>query len=85
MRFSVFMCPVVTYSHRENSYIRVMGTLKSFGGRNYINATHIRPCKDPHEPYFHTLEAMTVTLMFQRGPVRFSFLVLSSHSAHTTP
>ncbi|EKM55343.1 uncharacterized protein PHACADRAFT_173451 [Phanerochaete carnosa HHB-10118-sp] len=53
---------------KENTYIRVMGTLKSFGGRNYINATHIRPCKDPHEPYYHTLEAMAVTLMFQRGP-----------------
>lgn len=46
-----------------------MGTLKSFGGRTYVNATHVRPCKDPHEPYFHTLEAMAVTLYLTRGPV----------------
>ncbi|GJE87148.1 replication protein A subunit [Phanerochaete sordida] len=53
---------------KENAYMRVMGTLKSFGGRTYINATHIRPCKDKHEQDFHVLEAMTVTLTLQRGP-----------------
>lgn len=55
--------------YRENTYIRVMGGLKSFGGKTYINATHVRPCQDPHEPYFHKLDTMTVSLIMQRGPV----------------
>lgn len=53
---------------KEGVYMRVMGTLKSFGGRTYINATHIRACKDSNELLFHDLEAKTVTLMLQRGP-----------------
>lgn len=57
-------------SARDNSYVRVLGTLKSFGERTYINATHVQPVKDMHEIYFHTLEAMTVSLYMKQGPVR---------------
>ena len=53
----------------ENAYVRVTGTLKTFGNRRYINTTQIRPSKDPHELYFHILEAMTVNLIFERGMV----------------
>ncbi|KAL4077090.1 hypothetical protein V8B97DRAFT_1380730 [Scleroderma yunnanense] len=42
--------------------------LKMFGNKKYINATHIRPVKSPAEVYFHILEAMTVTLIWERGP-----------------
>ncbi|KIP09545.1 hypothetical protein PHLGIDRAFT_86640 [Phlebiopsis gigantea 11061_1 CR5-6] len=52
---------------RENTYVRVMGGLKSFSGKHYINATHVRPCKDSHEPYFHKLDTMTVSLILKHG------------------
>jgi len=40
-----------------------------FGNKKYINATHIRPVKSAEEIYFHFLEAMTVTLIWEKGPV----------------
>ncbi|KAI0689782.1 hypothetical protein BC835DRAFT_1407741 [Cytidiella melzeri] len=52
----------------EQMYVRVMGNLKSFGNSRFINANHIRPVADEHEPYYHTLEACTVTMIMQRGP-----------------
>ncbi|KAG6874207.1 hypothetical protein C0995_003753 [Termitomyces sp. Mi166 len=51
----------------ENMYVRVTGTLKTFGNKRYINATHIRVATDPHEVYFHILEAISVTIMADRG------------------
>ncbi|KAG1756689.1 replication protein A subunit RPA32 [Suillus paluster] len=51
----------------EGSYVRVSGTLKMFGSKRYVNATHIRPVKSSHEIYFHLLEAMTVTLTWAKG------------------
>ncbi|KAH9063336.1 replication protein A subunit RPA32 [Lactarius vividus] len=51
-----------------NSFARVTGTIKTFGTKKYINATHIRPVRDSHEPFYHVLEAMTVQLIFDRGP-----------------
>jgi replication factor A2 len=56
--------------YRERRYVRVTGGLKNFGKKRYINATHIRDMKDPHETYFHILEAIAVTLMIDRGHVR---------------
>ncbi|KAI6045748.1 replication protein A subunit RPA32 [Pisolithus marmoratus] len=52
----------------EGVYVRVLGSLKMFGNKKYINATHIRPVSSPAEIYFHVLEAMTVTLIWERGP-----------------
>ncbi|KAF8201721.1 hypothetical protein BJ912DRAFT_514297 [Pholiota molesta] len=52
----------------EMRYVRVTGTLKSFGKKRYINATHIRNITDPHEIYFHILEAITANLIIERGP-----------------
>jgi len=60
----------------ELKYVRVTGSLKTFGSRRYINATNIRVAQDPHEIFFHILEAMTVTLMIDKG--------VSSASAHTS-
>ncbi|KAI0256801.1 hypothetical protein BJV78DRAFT_309627 [Lactifluus subvellereus] len=51
-----------------NSFARVTGTIKTYGSKKYINATHIRPIRDAHEPFFHMLEVMTVQLIFDRGP-----------------
>lgn len=56
--------------HSENVYIRAMGSLKSFGNKRYINATHLRLIKDHNEINFHFLEAFTVELILQKGPVR---------------
>ncbi|KAF9484720.1 replication protein A, subunit RPA32 [Pholiota conissans] len=55
-------------SIEEMRYVRVTGSLKSFGKKKYINATHIRNITDPHEIYFHILEAITVCLIVERGP-----------------
>ncbi|KAH7922100.1 replication protein A subunit RPA32, partial [Leucogyrophana mollusca] len=53
---------------REGTYVRVSGSLKMFGNKKYINATHLRPVKSVDEIYFHLLEAMTVTLIWTKGP-----------------
>jgi len=53
---------------KENIYVRVSGNLKMFGKKRYLNATHIRPVKSSDELYFHLLEAMTVTLIWKKGP-----------------
>ncbi|KIJ69303.1 hypothetical protein HYDPIDRAFT_79797 [Hydnomerulius pinastri MD-312] len=53
----------------KNAYVRVSGSLKMFGSKKYINTNHIRPIRSPAEVYFHLLEAMTVTMIWERGPV----------------
>jgi len=51
----------------ELRYVKVNGTLKSFGKKRYINATQIRHITDPHEIYFHILESIYATLLVERG------------------
>lgn len=51
----------------EGAYVRVLGTIKVFGSRRYINVTHVRPIQSPMEVYFHLLEVMTVTLYWEGG------------------
>ncbi|CCM04607.1 uncharacterized protein FIBRA_06789 [Fibroporia radiculosa] len=53
----------------EGKYVRVMGSVKTFGNKRYINAQHLRAASDPHELYFHLLEAMTVTTVMIKGPI----------------
>jgi len=53
---------------KDGTYIRVMGNLKSFGDKRFLNATHIRLVTKPEEVAYHYMEAMTVTLIMQRGP-----------------
>jgi hypothetical protein len=36
----------------------VIGQLTVYNGINKLEATHIRPVLDMHEPFFHYLEAM---------------------------
>ncbi|KIK96326.1 hypothetical protein PAXRUDRAFT_32464 [Paxillus rubicundulus Ve08.2h10] len=54
----------------EGAYVRVLGSLKTFGSKKYINTNLMRPVSSPAEIYFHLLEAMTVTLIWERGPVK---------------
>ena len=76
------MCP-----SREHQYVRVTGILKIFGNKRYINANGIQPISDPHELYFHLMEAMYVTLVHQHGPVHFLsyapllVLLIDAHTA----
>jgi len=51
---------------QERTYVRVTGGLKTFGSKRYVNATHIRTTTDPHEIYFHILEAIATTLMVDK-------------------
>lgn len=43
-----------------------MGRLKVFNGVNQLNAEHIRPILDMHEPFFHCLEAIVAFASNQR-------------------
>ncbi|KAG9031609.1 replication factor A protein 2 [Tulasnella sp. UAMH 9824] len=52
---------------QENEWIRVLGTVKYFGGKRTFNAMVIRPVKDPHEIYFAMLEALQVHMFYTRG------------------
>lgn len=63
------LLPTTHPNYSENVYVRVTGGMKSFGNKRYLNASHIRPVKDAHEAYFHILEAITVSLILEKGPV----------------
>jgi len=51
----------------NDTFVRVTGSLKMFGPKRYINATHIRPVQDYHETHFHLLEAMAVVVFHEKG------------------
>lgn len=58
--------------YRILDMVRVTGTLKNFGDKRYINASHIRKLDTddgPQELAHHILEVMYVTLVLERGPV----------------
>ena len=73
------------YPPREHQYVRVTGILKIFGNKRYINANGIQPISDPHELYFHLMEAMYVTLVHQHGPVHFSLLCSITRLSNRRP
>ncbi|KAF8447741.1 replication protein A subunit RPA32 [Boletus edulis BED1] len=52
----------------EGAYVRVLGSLKTFGNKKYINTNLIRRIDSPSEIYFHLLEVMYVTMVWERGP-----------------
>ncbi|EST05606.1 Replication protein A, C-terminal [Kalmanozyma brasiliensis GHG001] len=52
---------------RQNVYVRVLGTLKSFQNRRSISAGHMRPVIDYNEVLFHRLEAVHSHLTLTRG------------------
>ncbi|KIS69230.1 uncharacterized protein UMAG_02579 [Mycosarcoma maydis] len=53
---------------RNNVYVRVLGTLKSFQNRRSISSGHMRPVIDYNEVMFHRLEAVHAHLQATRGP-----------------
>ncbi|EIW81143.1 replication protein A subunit RPA32 [Coniophora puteana RWD-64-598 SS2] len=54
----------------KGTYVRVLGNLKMFGSTRYINVNHIRPAKSADEIDLHPREAVTPTMMRERGPVK---------------
>ena len=58
--------------HSDGRYVRVLGTLKIFGQKRYITATHIieiPPERVCDELCFHIAEAAMMSIIFERGPV----------------
>ncbi|CUS15787.1 unnamed protein product [Tuber aestivum] len=53
---------------RPNQYVRVLGTLKAFGGKRHLGAHHIRPITDFNEIHYHFLEATAIHLHLTKGP-----------------
>ena len=53
----------------EQSYARVWGRVKVFGGKRHVGASFIRPIQDHNEISYHLLEATAVHLHFTRGPL----------------
>jgi hypothetical protein len=63
--------------HRVNSYVRILGTLKTFSNKRHINVTRLRKIDDFNEVLFHPLECVYVHKYYVDGPVRrFPILVL---------
>jgi len=53
-------------SLKEHIYVRLMGRLRVFNGRNELKVMHDRPVHDVHEPFFHCLDAMVSFLAKQK-------------------
>lgn len=53
---------------QANQYVRVLGTLKAFGGKRHLGAHHIRPITDFNEIHYHLLEATAIHLQLTKGP-----------------
>ncbi|KAK0531411.1 Replication factor A protein 2 [Tilletia horrida] len=51
----------------QNTYVRILGTVKSFQSKRSISVGHIRPVEDFNEIFFHKLEAAYVHLQLTRG------------------
>jgi hypothetical protein len=49
-------------TNRQDKYISVLGSLKVFGGKRHISATHVRLITDPNEIAHHALKAQWVSL-----------------------
>ncbi|WWC70927.1 uncharacterized protein I206_104879 [Kwoniella pini CBS 10737] len=46
----------------QDHYVGIMGSIKMFGGKRHISATHIRPITDFNEIHHHLLKALYVSL-----------------------
>ncbi|WVR06489.1 hypothetical protein IAU60_003520 [Kwoniella sp. DSM 27419] len=46
----------------QDHYVGIMGSIKMFGGKRHVSATHIRPITDLNEVHHHLLKALYVSL-----------------------
>lgn len=51
----------------QDKYVCIMGTIRTFGGKRHVSATHIRPITDHNEVYHHLLKALYVSLVLRHG------------------
>ncbi|WWC96252.1 hypothetical protein V866_003119 [Kwoniella sp. B9012] len=49
----------------QDHYVGIMGSIKMFGGKRHISATHIRPITDFNEIHHHLLKALYVSLQLR--------------------
>jgi hypothetical protein len=56
---------------RQDTYVSVLGVLKSFGGKRHISAQNIRRVEDFNEVHYHLLEALYISLTL-RNPNKVS-------------
>jgi len=54
---------------RVNTYVRILGQIKTFSGKRHITAQHVRRIVDMNEILFHPVECVYVSLQSTRGPV----------------
>lgn len=52
----------------QDTLVRVLGGIKLFSGKRFINALHVHPVVDMNEQQFHLLEAIHCHLLNTRGP-----------------
>jgi hypothetical protein len=57
--------PYDANTRRQGKYVAIMGTLKTFGGKRHVSATHIRPLENHDELFTHLLRALHVSLSFR--------------------
>ncbi|ORY59412.1 hypothetical protein BCR35DRAFT_309268 [Leucosporidium creatinivorum] len=50
-----------------NTYIRVLGSIKTFSGKRSVNCTRVRVIEDMNEINFHLVEAAYVSMYHQKG------------------
>lgn len=68
---------------RLNKYARLIGILKSFRGRKYINVTFIETIQDPHEIFHHILDVIHIDLLMTErkvDPIAILFVTLTDNS-----
>ncbi|KAK8858736.1 hypothetical protein IAR55_002965 [Kwoniella newhampshirensis] len=53
----------------QDHYVGIMGSIKMFGGKRHVSATHIRPISDHNEVYHHMLKSLYVSLTLRGGSV----------------
>ena len=66
------------WTSRQDTYVSVLGVLKSFGGKRHISAQNIRRVEDFNEVHYHLLEALYISLTL-RNPNKVS--IQQHHSA----
>ena len=54
--------PGAKLTTRQDEYVSILGTLKTFSDKKHINATHIYPITNHNEVYNHLLKALYVSL-----------------------
>lgn len=71
----------LTYrSHRLNTYVRIIGALKTFSNKRHVSANRVRPIEDFNEILFHPIECIYVHKYYTEGPVSPSDLLSQSEN-----